>query len=168
MGVVDIGETTADDIKTNRNKPSKNRDSEGQSHASGKSMSSPTSAVAATLSKLALPVEMFRKTTILAMRNRRAITISIYAIVLCLLAVLVYDPTMLDVLFPFLGLTAAAEDDGQTDSATDQQRSASDGLGKPPAKVPSVKRLLDLPFVPRDFLCDEMHSMVRNKLLRLI
>lgn len=164
MGVVEIEDGSAD----GRNSVKKREAEEAAQALPAKSMSSQASAIAsaaATVGNRLLPVDMFRKTAIMAMRNRRSITIALYGLVLCLLAVLVYDPTLLDVVFPFVGLTTAADvDDGRTgDAAAERQRAVLSGGVKPSTTRPTpIMSLLDLPFVPRDFRCDEMHAMVRH------
>lgn len=114
------------------------------------------------------PVDMMRKAIIYALRNRKSISVAAYAFVLCALGVLVYDPSYLDVIFPFLAVDAASRDVGGDggDDASAAQRLFIDGVGRSTARPINIRKLYDLPFVPRDFHCDEMHMKVRGKLQR--
>ena len=93
---------------------------------------------------------MMRKIVIMATRNRKSIWLAVYGSVLCILIVLAYDPSYIDTILP--GLTTIDTVQHPDSSITASQPS-----------TPGYKRVFDLPFVPKDFLCDEMHIKVCNK-----
>jgi hypothetical protein len=109
------------------------------------------------------PVDMMRKAVIFSLRNRKSISVAAYAVLLCGLAVLVYDPTYLDVIFPFIARDATSQRDGD-DASDAAQRLFADGIEASTVRSISIRKLYDLPFVPRDFHCDEMHMKVREKI----
>ena len=96
---------------------------------------------------------MKRKLIIWTQRHRRPLTVAIYVLLLCVLAVLAFVPSYIDaVLAPLFGSGSSAEDDvGQP----------YDVVTPSPSSTAVARKIFHLPFVPqRDFLCDEMHLRV--------
>ena len=96
--------------------------------------------------------EMLRKGSVYIRRNRRPITLLLYTGLLGLLCAAIYDPMIVDILFPFLRLSDLVQVGGDP---TRSEISTTTTL-----RTPGVARVFDLPFVPRDYLCDEMHLKV--------
>lgn len=100
---------------------------------------------------------MIRKLIILTQRHRRPLTITLYVLLLSVLAVFAVMPSYLDaVLGPLFGSGDRAAD-------SDAEQASFDVPAPTTTPAPVVKKLFDLPFVPqRDFLCDEMHIKVQE------